>query len=260
MRRSSVGLASDKIAFDLLGYSCLSVYSIAFFGIPSVRQMYADKNGGNTPRVDINDVCFAVHSLLMTLIQIVQMAWYDGWNQAPSRNSCFAVCFMFLLTFVYLLLVIAGSTNGSVFNLLAWLYFLSYVKIAVTLVKYVPQVILNYTRKSTVGWNITGVVMDIIGSLLSLLQLLLDCNDTHDWGGVTGNVVKLALGSISMVFDVIFILQHYVFYPVSAEYHNMPPASNLEHLLTQDRITRLRPADRGYYDPDISMKPPYTIA
>lgn len=35
---------------------------------------------------------------------------------------------------------------------LNWLYFLSFVKLGISLVKYIPQVLLNYKRKSTVGW------------------------------------------------------------------------------------------------------------
>ena len=91
----------------------------------------------------------------------------------------------------------------------------------VTLVKYIPQVILNYRRKSTLGWNITGCIMDITGAILSLLQLLLDCNDTNDWNGVTGDLVKLGLGAISMVFDVIFITQHFCLYSPLTEYGNL---------------------------------------
>jgi cystinosin len=79
--------------------------------------------------------------------------------------------------------------------------------------KYIPQALLNYNRKTTVGWNITGNFMDLEGSILSILQLILDCNDLNDWGGITGNFVKLALGSVSMLYDILFIVQRYVLYP-----------------------------------------------
>ncbi len=35
----------------------------------------------------------------------------------------------------------------------------------------------------------------------------------QDWSPVTGNPVKFGLGSVSMLFDVIFMVQHYVLYP-----------------------------------------------
>lgn len=227
VRKSSLGLAADKILFDVLGFSCLSVYSIALFGVPYVRQLYEDRNSGNSPKVQINDVCFAVHALLMTFVQIGQMAYFDGYKQFPSRTCVTTVCTVALIIFIYLIVVLSMDSDSGVFNLLDWFYFISFVKIGVTLVKYIPQVLLNYSRKSTVGWNITGCVMDLVGGLLSQLQLILDCNDTNDWGGITGDFVKLALGAVSVIFDVIFIVQHYILYPVDAEYHNLPPSDPL---------------------------------
>lgn len=33
-----------------------------------------------------------------------------------------------------------------------------------------------------------------------------------DWSGVTGNPVKLALGNVSIFFDVVFLVQHFWLY------------------------------------------------
>lgn len=70
----------------------------------------------------------------------------------------------------------------------------------------------NYRRKSTVGWSIGQVLCDLIGGVLSVAQLLLDSSLQSDWSGVTGNPVKFFLGNISIAFDVVFMLQHYVLY------------------------------------------------
>lgn len=45
-----------------------------------------------------------------------------------------------------------------------------------------------------------------------MLQLLIDSSLQADWSGVTGNPVKVGLSQISLVFDIIFITQHYVLY------------------------------------------------
>jgi cystinosin len=68
----------------------------------------------------------------------------------------------------------------------------------------------NYKRKSTVGWSIWPILMDFAGGILSLMQLLIDSSLQADWSGLTGNPVKLGLSNISLFFDIIFILQHYV--------------------------------------------------
>lgn len=75
-----------------------------------------------------------------------------------------------------------------------------------------PQVWLNYQRKSTDGWSIYTMLLDVAGGIFSLAQLVIDSSLQSDWTGVTGNPVKLGLGNISIMFDIIFIVQHYVLY------------------------------------------------
>lgn len=86
------------------------------------------------------------------------------------------------------------------------------MKLVITLVKYMPQVITNYNNKSTHGWSIAQILLDFVGGILSILQLGIDSYLQGDWSGITGNPVKLALGNVSVFFDVIFIVQHYCIY------------------------------------------------
>ena len=44
-----------------------------------------------------------------------------------------------------------GTVLSGISDWLHYLYFLSYIKILITLIKYIPQVLLNYQRKSTQG-------------------------------------------------------------------------------------------------------------
>ena len=91
-------------------------------------------------------------------------------------------------------------------------YACSYVKLVITLVKYIPQVLTNYRNSSTYGWSIAQILLDFTGGILSIAQLGIDSYLQNDWSGITGNPVKLALGNISIFFDVIFIVQHYWLY------------------------------------------------
>jgi len=76
----------------------------------------------------------------------------------------------------------------------------------------VPQVWHNYKTKSTAGWSIWQVLLDLFGGILSIAQLFLDSARQADWSGITGNPIKFALGNVSIFFDVIFIIQHYRLY------------------------------------------------
>jgi cystinosin len=56
------------------------------------------------------------------------------------------------------------------------------------------------------------MLFDFAGGWLSIAQLFIDSALENDWSGVTGNPVKFGLGNITIVFDIIFMLQHYVLY------------------------------------------------
>jgi cystinosin len=56
--------------------------------------------------------------------------------------------------FATLLAVYAGFAQ-----LIDFMYYLSYVKLGVSLVKYMPQIWLNYKKKSTVGWSIHNILL-----------------------------------------------------------------------------------------------------
>jgi cystinosin len=92
-------------------------------------------------------------------------------------------------------------------------YTLSYVKLFITLVKYVPQLMTNYRNRSTQGWSIAQILLDFVGGILSIAQLGIDSYLQSDWSGITGNPVKLALGNVSIFFDIMFMTQHYILYP-----------------------------------------------
>ena len=44
------------------------------------------------------------------------------------------------------------------------------------------------------------------------MQLVIDSALQNDWSGLTGNPMKLGLANVSVLFDVVFILQHYCLY------------------------------------------------
>lgn len=91
-------------------------------------------------------------------------------------------------------------------------YALVYVKLWTAVFKYTPQAVSNFRRKSTIGWSIHYVHLDIGGGIFSLAQLLIDASLQPDWSGLTGNPLKLWLAGISLTADLIFMIQHYVLY------------------------------------------------
>jgi hypothetical protein len=111
-------MVSDKLVYDVIGFSCLSVYSVAFFYVGSVRAEYRDHNNGNNPKVAVNDVFFALHALLFAFVQIGQMCYYDGKKQYPSLLCLRSSAVVSFIIVLYLVLVL--TIDSSVFIFLYW--------------------------------------------------------------------------------------------------------------------------------------------
>lgn len=216
-RRTTIGLSADFAALNVLGFACYSAYNVALYTSPSIHQQYKHRYGPHAEiTVQSNDVAFAVHALVLSAITLCQIAVYDGLH--PRQFSKFILGLIVCMVAVMVVTPVLISTKfmvGTHYEWLDYMYLLSYLKIVVTLVKYIPQMILNFRRKSTTGWSIWQILLDFSGGLLSDLQLVGDCFDLKDWTGLTGNLAKFFLGFVSILFDTVFMLQHYVWYPES---------------------------------------------
>jgi cystinosin len=233
-RKSTRGLSADFCGLNVLGFACYGTYNLSFFFSPTIRRLYRERYGEDAEiTVQSNDVAFAVHAFLLSVVTFVQIGCYGGLRaQQPSMLILAFMALAGLMCLCYPLLILSYPVA---FNWLDYIYLLSYIKISISLIKYIPQVILNNQRKSTVGWSIWNIILDFSGGVLSDLQLVLDCADLKDFTGITGNLAKFGLGSISILFDVVFLLQHYVFYVNSEGRHeesSSPPES--DPLLTQE--------------------------
>lgn len=209
-RKSVVGLSFDYAVLNVIGFGCYSAFNLCLLYAAPIRAAYARAHGGHASAVRVNDAFFAVHALILSSLLIVQIGFYPRGNQRVSR-VCLAFCLLFVLL-VPVPVVLAARGRTPWCDWLTVLYMLSYVKLGISVCKYLPQVYLNAARRSTDGWNMDNVVLDFAGGLLSLCQLVLDAVSTDDWSAVTGDPVKFGLGLTSMIFDTIFALQHWVCY------------------------------------------------
>lgn len=55
-------------------------------------------------------------------------------------------------------------------------------------------------------------MLDFVGGCLSIIQLLIDVSLSPDWSGLIGNPAKLALGNVTLFFDLMFFAQHFLLY------------------------------------------------
>ncbi|VDO84860.1 unnamed protein product [Heligmosomoides polygyrus] len=219
-RKSVTGLNFDFLLLNLIGFSAYSLYNLLMYYDVNVQAEYKREHPRSPIPVLLNDVVFAVHASLACAVTAIQCFIYERDNQRLSRVG---IALSSLLVLFACLSGLAGLL--SYISILQFVMCFSYIKMVVTLSKYLPQVFFNFQRKSTVGWSIGNVLLDFTGGTLDILQMVLQCFNVADWVTFYGNPVKFGLGLVSMFFDIIFMIQHYVLYRgvqvVHAEYEGV---------------------------------------
>lgn len=226
-RKSTLGLAIDFPTLNVLGFIAYTISTAAFLYSSTIQSQYAVRHPESPETtVRFNDFLFAAHGAILCIIiysQFFPRIW--GFKVGARQKTSQAVLGMFwcclLGILVVALLVLAKGKDGG-YDASGWawvdvIYALGYVKLGTVVIKYIPQVWVNYKRKSTVGWSIYPMLLDFAGAIFSMGQLIIDSSLQNSWEGVTGNPVKFGLGNISIVFDIIFMCQHYILYRVPAK-------------------------------------------
>ncbi|KAL0840106.1 hypothetical protein ABMA28_015414 [Loxostege sticticalis] len=223
-RKSVVGLNFDFLALNIMGFTMYSLFNCGLYFSKEIQTEYFSRHPRGLNPVQLNDVFFSLHAAFATLITITQCFIYERDEQRVSNTGR-----GILALFTVIVIVTAGLGFGGVLKWLDFLYYCSYIKLCITLIKYVPQAYMNYKRKSTVGWSIGNIFLDFVGGFLSILQMVLNAYNYNDWVSFFGDATKFGLGLFSLVFDVFFMLQHYVFYR-EARYILLPGRSSCEDL------------------------------
>ncbi|PNF37153.1 Cystinosin-like protein [Cryptotermes secundus] len=211
-RKSVVGLNFDFLSLNIVGFMLYSLFNCGLFWITEVEEEYMRRYPTGLNPVQVNDIVFSLHASVATLITIIQCFIYERGSQ---RVSWTARGLLAVFAAVVLISLILAWTD--VIEWLDFLSYCSYVKLAITLIKYVPQAYMNYRRKSTEGWSIGNIFLDFTGGLLSMLQMILNAYNYNDWESIFGDPTKFGLGLFSVVFDIFFIIQHYFLYRHSKE-------------------------------------------
>mmetsp|Transcript_5011 Transcript_5011/g.7600 ORF Transcript_5011/g.7600 Transcript_5011/m.7600 type:complete len:439 (+) Transcript_5011:204-1520(+) len=213
-RKATAGLSKDFAILNFMGWSFYSAYIASMFFDHEIKDMYHERFGGHST-VQSNDVMFAVHAMTLSFIYLVQIAYYGDGPKVFLRlkfSTWVLVLGMGIPTIAGAILLWMGVLANE--QWLNYFYMLSMFKLTCTFTKYSKQVLLNYKRKSTSGWNIWYNFLECTGGSLSLIQIVFDSLDMHDMTGITGNLAKFILGFATLFFDAIFFTQHYVLYPM----------------------------------------------
>ncbi|PIN17819.1 putative membrane protein [Handroanthus impetiginosus] len=207
-RKSVVGLNFDFVVLNLTKHTSYLIYNASLFFSSAVQKQYHEKFGPNEMiPVAANDVAFSSHAVLLTAITLFQIAIYDRGNQKVSKISIGILLAVWLSAAVC---VFVGIHRHSWFWLISCF---STIQITMTIIKYIPQAILNFHRKSTSGFSIGNILLDLFGGFTNYGQMAVQSIDQKSWVNFYGNIGKTMISLISVFFDILFIVQHYVLYP-----------------------------------------------
>lgn len=206
-RKSVVGLNFDFVLLNLTKHSSYLIYNATLYFSSAVQQQYREKYGLNEMiPVAANDVAFSIHAVVLTAFTLFQIFIYERGNQKISK---IAVAIVSVAWFAAAVCVFIAVPSHS------WLWLVSAfntIQVIMTVVKYIPQAIMNFCRKSTDGFSIGNILLDFLGGVTNYGQMSMQSIDQGSWVNFYGNIGKTLLSLVSIFFDVLFMLQHYVLY------------------------------------------------
>nr|XP_043616754.1 cystinosin homolog [Erigeron canadensis] len=217
-RKSVVGLNFDFVVLNLTKHTSYLIYNASVYFSSSVQRQYHEKYGFNEMiPVAANDVAFSIHAVVLTAITLFQIFIYERGSQKVSKTSISIVSVAWLTVIVCMFIALPNHS---------WLWLVtcfSTLQVVMTVIKYIPQAVMNFQRKSTVGFSIGNILLDLLGGLANYGQMAVQSIDQHSWVNFYGNIGKTLLSLVSVFFDLLFILQHYVCYPATKTVKSLSP-------------------------------------
>nr|GEU50983.1 cystinosin homolog [Tanacetum cinerariifolium] len=208
-RKSVIGLNQDFVVLNLTKHSSYLIYNAAVYFSSDVQFQYHQKYGFDQMiPLAANDVAISIHAVLLTAFTLFQIAIYDRGSQKVSKISILIVSAVWLSAIVCVFIAIPNHS---------WLWLVSCfstIQVVMTVIKYIPQAVMNFQRKSTTGFSIGYILLDLLGGSSNYAQMTVQSVDQHSWMNFYGNIGKTLLLTVSTFFDFVFISQHYVLSPV----------------------------------------------
>jgi cystinosin len=87
-RKSTSGTTIDFPIINVLGFLAYFTSNAAFLYSPVIREQYALRNRGLTPTVEFNDLAFAGHAVILSILTYTQFfPWIWGFDKNGRRGN-----------------------------------------------------------------------------------------------------------------------------------------------------------------------------
>ncbi|OAY29568.1 cystinosin homolog [Manihot esculenta] len=216
-RKSVVGLNFDFVVLNLTKHSSYLIYNASLYFSSAIQKQYFNKYGHKQMiPVAANDVAFSIHAVALTAITLFQIAIYERGHQKVSKIAIAIVCIVWVAAAVCFFVALHRHS---------WLWLISVfntIQVCMTVIKYIPQAVMNFMRKSTDGFSIGNILLDFLGGMANYAQMTAQSVDQHSWVNFYGNIGKTLLSLVSIFFDLLFMFQHYILYSDKKKQHSSP--------------------------------------
>lgn len=213
--RSAQGVSFDFAVLNSFGYlyMTLSMFTTWFCWVVDPEQPLEN------PQLSWFDLLYSLHGSLLNWVLLSQLICGEriwGFHDTKFRMKTvyYRVWVVSMLACLYCTLHFVIKTHFSGWDnsyTLRYCNQLFMLKVAMSFVKYIPQILYNAQRQSVKGFSTTGVCLDMTGGIASLLQFLLGIskqNDYHlDWHIIWLNIGKISLSLVTMGFCSVFLWQ-----------------------------------------------------
>ena len=159
----------------------------------------------NQDNTNILQVLFDYHAVFMVSAQIVLVLYY------PRNYNKVRIETIILLAAFALAVLLVAFIKFDTYNVVE---FMGALQLISMLLKYIPQVLLNRERASTLGWSIKAVLLDLTGLIFNFLIFIITqfAVESSELRTDKLRIFKFLLMISLIGFDIIFLFHHYVLY------------------------------------------------
>lgn len=121
---------------NVVGFACYTVFNLSLFSSETVQQEYKQRFDTSTIPVELNDVLFGIHALLLSLTLAVQCIIYPkSHTQRVSIGTSLGLSLTTVIGVGYAVVLAVQGEQAAPWTWLDLCYYCSFVKMGVTLVK-----------------------------------------------------------------------------------------------------------------------------
>ncbi|GME75078.1 unnamed protein product [[Candida] boidinii] len=234
--KSSDSISQDTTLLNTVGYWALS--------ISLYLQIYSSKYHDEfkikyetdlLPSLSGIDLLYSFHGVLLNFLMVSQLIYGKSlWNFTNQKRDKISLLKLTKLQFLLIFLSVIYklfkiSTSIEQFEFLNFVLFLAYLKIVISTIKYIPQVIHNFKRKSMFGISKLQIFLDLTGCLFASSQLILENPDMSIYELCYYNRSKVGVVLTTIVFDSIYIFQFLIYGSGLKNYDHLPVSEKISY-------------------------------